>query len=135
MALSSVPLQLGTRRRLVLLPLLATVLALVAATVLLLSLGAHSITRGPSSSSSTNLTSTAAYIAGLIRTGVAGISHPDNNNEWERGIGPDSFKSIHYNWQRGSDGDLVQLHNGTTITHRNPLCVSPRSPRRRGESC
>ena len=131
-ALSSVPLQLGTRRRLGLLPLLlllATALALVAVTVLL-----HF--KAPSSSSwtSTSLVSPAAYIAGLVRTGAAEISHPVNN-EWEGGIGPtDSF-----NWQRGSDGDLVQLDNGTTITYRNPLCVTSRSllcsGARRGESC
>ncbi|TKA50078.1 hypothetical protein B0A53_06463 [Rhodotorula sp. CCFEE 5036] len=113
-ALSSVPLQLGTRRRLGLLPLLlllATALALVAVTVLL-----HF--KAPSSSSwtSTSLVSPAAYIAGLVRTGAAEISHPVNN-EWEGGIGPtDSF-----NWQRGSDGDFLQLQNGTTVTYRNPF--------------
>lgn len=117
MALSKVPLKLGTRRRLVFpLLLLATTLALVAVTVL-----------WHFNSSSTDLGSTAAYIAGLVRIGT---SHPDNDgdgdgdSEGERGIGPADSSSP--NWQRGTDGDRVQLENGTTVTYRNPLCVSHR---------
>lgn len=114
MALSSVPLRLGTRRRLV---LFAAVLAFVALAVLLSSL-AHSHESSSSPANLVSLERTAAYIARLISTGATEVSHPVNN-EWEGGIGSAALDSI--SWQRGRDGDLVQLHNGTTVTYRNPL--------------